>query len=282
MANGTRWERALVTGASGGIGEAFARQLARAGTHLVLVARSTDKLEALAEELRTNGAVRIDVLAADLADVDQLAKVEQRVASVDLPIDLLINNAGYGCNDKFVDIRVEAEEAEIRVNVIALMRLCHAAATRMPATGGGGILNVSSVAAFQPAPESANYSATKAYVTSFSQSLHDELKGQGVTVTVLHPGLTRTEFQQRGGYDIGLPEMFWQSADEVADGGAGRDRPGCRGRGPGLAQQGARVVRACDADGTAAVRGQPGHHSVSLIDAGGRPACDPGERDRRR
>jgi uncharacterized protein len=219
MANGTRWERALVTGASGGIGEAFARQLARAGTHLVLVARSTDKLEALAEELRTTGAVHIDVLAADLADAYQLAKVEERVASVDQPIELVINNAGYGFNDKFVAIEVEAEEAEIRVNVIALMRLCHAAARRMPATGGGGILNISSVAAFQPAPESANYSATKAYVTSFSQSLHDELKGQGVTVTVLHPGLTRTEFQRRGGYEIGLPEMFWQSADEVAAAG---------------------------------------------------------------
>ena len=128
MANATRWERALVTGASGGIGEAFARQLARAGTHLVLVARSTDKLEALADELRANGPVHVDVLAADLADADQLAEVEERVASVDQPVDLLINNAGYGFNDKFGDIPVEAEEAEIRVNVIALMRLCHAAA----------------------------------------------------------------------------------------------------------------------------------------------------------
>jgi uncharacterized protein len=219
MANQTRWERALVTGASGGIGEAFVRQLADAGTHLVLVARSTDKLEAMADELRAKGAVHIEVLAADLADADQLARVEERVASVDQPIDLLINNAGYGFNDKFGDIPVEAEDAEIRVNVLALMRLCHAAARRMPATGGGGILNVSSVAAFQPAPESANYSATKAYVTSFSQSLHDELKGRRVTVTVLHPGLTRTEFQQRGGYEIGLPDMFWQSADEVAAAG---------------------------------------------------------------
>jgi short-subunit dehydrogenase len=219
MANATRWERALVTGASGGIGEAFVRQLARAGTHLVLVARSTDKLEAVAEGLRAQGPVHVDVLAADLADSDQLARVEERVASVDQPVDLLINNAGYGFNDKFGDIPVDAEDAEIRVNVLALMRLCHAAARRMPATGGGGILNISSVAAFQPAPESANYSATKAYVTSFSQSLHDELKGRGVTVTVLHPGLTRTEFQQRGGYEIGLPDMFWQSADEVATAG---------------------------------------------------------------
>jgi short-subunit dehydrogenase len=217
MASQPRWERALVTGASGGIGEAFARQLAAAGTHVVLVARSADKLQALADELGSH--VHVDVLAADLADGDQLATVEQRVASVDHPVDLLINNAGYGFNDQFGEISVDDEEAEIRVNVIALMRLCHAAARRMPATGGGAIVNVSSVAAFQPAPESANYSATKAYVTSFSQSLHDELKDRGVIVTALHPGLTRTEFQQRGGYRIGLPDMFWQSADQVAEAG---------------------------------------------------------------
>jgi hypothetical protein len=218
MSTQPRWERALVTGASGGIGEAFARQLAAAGSHLVLVARSADKLQALADELAAAG-VRVDVLAADLADADQLAHVETRVASVDHSVDLLVNNAGYGFNDQFGEIPVDSEEAEIRVNVVALMRLCHAAARRMPASGGGGILNVSSVAAFQPAPGSANYSATKAYVTSFSQSLHDELKDRGVVVTTLHPGLTRTEFQQRGGYRIGLPDLFWQSADDVAASG---------------------------------------------------------------
>jgi short-subunit dehydrogenase len=219
MAVGTSWERALVTGASGGIGEAFARQLASEGSHLVLVARSVDKLEALAAELRREGGLDIEVIGADLGDARDLAEIEQRVASVDQPIDLLINNAGYGYNGVFGEIPIDDEDAEIRVNVIALMRLCHAAAKRMPATGGGGILNVSSIAAFQPAPESANYSATKAYVTSFSQSLHDELKSKGVTVTVLHPGLTRTEFQQRGGYSIGLPDMFWQSPAVVAAAG---------------------------------------------------------------
>lgn len=219
MSDGPRWERALITGASGGIGEAFARQLAAEGTHLVVVARSNDKLEALATELSDGGRLHVEVLPADLADGDDLARVEARVASVDRPVDLLVNNAGYGFNQRFGQIPVEDEDAEIRVNVLALMRLCHAAARRMPSTGGGGILNVSSVAAFQPAPESANYSATKAYVTSFSQSLHDELKPQGVTVTVLHPGLTRTEFQQRGGYQIGVPDFMWQQADAVAQAG---------------------------------------------------------------
>jgi short-subunit dehydrogenase len=199
----------------------------------VLVARSVDRLEGLAEELRSSAKVQIDVLPADLGDPAELAAVEERIATVDRPVDLLVNNAGYGYNRPFGEIPVEDEEAEIRVNVVALMRLCHAAAKRMPATGGGGILNVSSVAAFQPAPESANYSATKAYVTSFSQSLHDELKAKDVVVTVLHPGLTRTEFQDRGGYRIGLPDMFWQTADEVAAAGIEAVRRGAAVEVPG-------------------------------------------------
>jgi uncharacterized protein len=215
----TTWERALVTGASSGIGTSFARQLGAGGTNLVLVARSTDKLESLASEIRARSGVAVDVMPADLADPDELATVEARVAAADDPIDLLVNNAGYGFNDGFGEIPVDAEEAEIRVNIVALMRLSHAAVCRMVPAGRGGILNVSSIAAFQPAPESANYSATKAYVTSFSQSLHDEVKPKGVTVTTLHPGLTRTEFQSRGGYRIGLPDAFWQTADAVARAG---------------------------------------------------------------
>lgn len=213
------WRRALVTGASSGIGEAFARRLGASGTHLVLVARTVERLESLAAELRSRAGVEVEVLAADLAAPAALAAVEHRVAQVDRPVDLLVNNAGYGVNAPFVDIPVDDEEAEIRVNVVALVRLSHAAARRMPATGGGAILNVSSVAGFQPSPTSANYSATKAYVTSFSQSLHDELAGDGVTVTVLCPGLTRTRFQERGGYEVGLPDLVWQSADEVARAG---------------------------------------------------------------
>jgi uncharacterized protein len=214
-----RWGRALVTGASGGIGEAFARQLAGAGTHVAVVARSHDKLEALAGDLRASSGVDVEVLTADLADPDALARVEARVASPTDPVDLLVNNAGYGYHGSFGELPVDDEEAEIRVNIVALMRLSHAAVRRMVDSGGGGILNVSSVAAFPPAPQSANYSATKAYVTSFSQSLHDELKGKGVHVTALHPGFTRTEFQQRGGWTIPLPEPFWLRADTVARAG---------------------------------------------------------------
>lgn len=213
------WRRALVTGASSGIGAAFARQLAASGTDVVVVARSTDRLSALAAEVTARFGVAADVLVADLADSHDLATVEARVAAVEQPIDLLVNNAGYGFQGEFGQIPVDDEEAEIRVNIVALVRLSHAAARRMPTTGGGAILNVSSVASFQPAPLGANYAATKAYVTSLSQSLHEELKGKGVTVTALCPGLTRTEFQERGGYRIGVPDFAWQEADEVARAG---------------------------------------------------------------
>jgi short-subunit dehydrogenase len=215
------WNRALVTGASSGIGEAFCRQLAAAGTDLIVVARSKDKLESLAGELmRGSGSkgaeVVVEVLAADLSDRDELAQVERRLADTEHPVDLLVNNAGFGFSGIFGEIPLEDEEREIQVNVTAVMRLCHAAIGRMKETGGGGILNLSSTASFQPGPGSANYSATKAYVTSFSQALHEEHKGRGIHVSTLCPGLTRTEFQTRGGYDVNVPGFFWQTADEVA------------------------------------------------------------------
>lgn len=210
------WMRALVTGASSGIGEAMARELARRGTNLVLVARNQGRLDELAAELVSAHGVDVEVLAADLADAGARAGVEARVAADERPVDLLVNNAGYGFNGIFGDTPVDDEDAEIQVNVVALMRLCHAAIGRMRGAGGGGILNVSSTASFQPGPGSANYAATKAYVSSFSQSLHEEHKGHGIVVTALCPGLTRTEFQQRGGYSVSVPDAAWQTAEEVA------------------------------------------------------------------
>lgn len=214
------WDRALVTGASSGIGEAMARQLGGAGTDLVLVARSVDRLGALAREISGRSGVAVEVLGADLADRDDLARVEERVAATDRPVDLLVNNAGYGFPGRFGEIPVDDEEAEILVNVVAVVRLAHAAARRMPDTGGGAILNVGSSAGFQPGPGGANYAATKAYVLSFSQALHEELRGRGVTCTVLCPGPTRTEFQQRGSWSSDkLPGVLWQEPDAVARSG---------------------------------------------------------------
>lgn len=213
------WTRALVTGASAGIGNAMAHRLAAEGTDVVVVAHDEDRLGALASELAGRHRVEVEVLVADLADPTSLAAVEERVASADAPVDLLVNNAGFGTYGPFAELDVDEEEREIRLNVVALVRLTHAAAAAMAGRGGGSILNVSSLASRSPTPRNATYSATKAFVSHFSEALHEELKGAGVVVTVSEPGFTRTEFQERAGLtqDAGMPDFVWQSADEVAE-----------------------------------------------------------------
>jgi uncharacterized protein len=223
-----RWHRALVTGASSGIGYAIAKQLASEGTELVIVARDRARLEALAAEVNVPCAV----LVADLSDRDQLAIVEARLTQAAEPIDLLVNNAGFGFTGRYDQLDIDRETRVIDVNVVAMARLAHAAATTMttlatthPHLGSAkaGILNVSSVAGFLPTPSSATYAATKAYVTSFSQALFEELKPLGVVVTALCPGFTRTEFQARAAIsDTDLrkiPDRLWQSAEVVARAG---------------------------------------------------------------
>lgn len=212
------WASALVTGASSGIGEAFARQLAAAHTDLVLVARRADKLADLAEELAERG-VRVEVLAADLTDLADRAQVGDRLADPDRPIDLLVNNAGRGAAGDFADGDLGAYRDVVELNVGALVELSHHAAVAMRARQRGWILNVSSLGGHAPGPGFAVYSATKAFVTSFSESLHEELRGDGVGVTVVCPGATRTEFGAVAGTGDGgadLPEPLWQTADEVA------------------------------------------------------------------
>lgn len=212
------WRRALVTGASSGIGLAMAELLAARGTDLVVAARDADRLERLAAKL--GGRVDVEVLVADLGDRAQLATVVERVGSTASPIDLLVNNAGFGFSGDFIDLDADGETAVVDVNIVALHRLAHAAGTAMSARGTGGILNVSSIAGYGPVPRAATYAATKAFVTSFSEALHAELGPQGVTVSCLCPGLTRTEFQQRAGSDTGrTPDFMWQSAEAVAKAG---------------------------------------------------------------
>jgi short-subunit dehydrogenase len=237
-----KWTRALITGASSGIGEELARQLAAQGANVVLVARSVDRLEALATELRDRSGVNVEVLGADLSDAAALATVEARVAATDDPIDLLVNNAGFGFNGTFGDIDVDDEDAEIRVNVLALMRLSHAAVNRMRSAAGGGILNVSSTSSFQPGPGSANYAATKAWVTSFSQALFEEHAEAGIVVTALCPGITRTGFQEHGGYDVSVPELFWSDSAEVARAGLEAVSSGRAIVVPGLVNKAMQVV----------------------------------------
>lgn len=203
--------RALVTGASAGIGAAFARALAAAGSDLVVVARSKDRLDALAAGL----AVDVEVLPADLTDAEQLASVEARLAA-DPPVDLLVANAGAGNYGPFADLDVDAESAIVALNVVAPLRLAHAAARTMRARRAGGIVLVSSLSAFQALPGNATYAASKAFVTSFGQALHEELRGDGVVVTTVCPGFTRTEFHARAGLRLGAtPRPIWATAEHV-------------------------------------------------------------------
>jgi uncharacterized protein len=211
--------RALVTGASTGIGAAIAVELARRGTDLVLVARSEDKLDAIAEELGGEHGVDIEVLPADLTDDAQLSRVEDRLGDEERPVDLLVNNAGFGHSGAFLDSSADRSEGEITLNAIALTRLTHAVLPRLVDAGHGGVLNVSSVGSFQPVPRMAVYAATKAYVSSFTEALHEELRGTGVHITALCPGFTRTPFIEAAGAESEaskIPGFLWQEAEPVA------------------------------------------------------------------
>lgn len=207
---------ALVTGASSGIGAQFARSLAARGDDLVVVARDAARLDGLAEQLEREHGVDVEVLSADLTSKKGRAVVEARLESAEPAVDLLVNNAGMGTYGRFAELSREGEEREIRLNVLALVQLSHAALAGMIERGRGGIINVSSLAGHQPTPLNATYGGTKAFVTSFSQALHEELRGTGVKVMVLCPGFTRTEFQERAGFESGsVPSFMWQTPEAV-------------------------------------------------------------------
>lgn len=205
---------ALVTGATAGIGHEFARQLAARGDDLVLVARDAARLEQVAEELRAAYGIDVETLVADLTVPDRLATVEQRVADRERPVDLLVNNAGFGLKERFLDNPIDVEQAQQDVLVRAVLRLSHAALGGMSERGRGGIINVSSVAAFLPR---GTYSAAKAWVNSFSRWAHNEYGGRGVTVMALCPGFVKTEFHQRLGVDRdkSAPRLLWLEPDRL-------------------------------------------------------------------
>ncbi|MDX1658556.1 MAG: SDR family oxidoreductase [Nitriliruptorales bacterium] len=212
------WTRALVTGASTGIGREFVRQLAERGTHVVLVARSEDDLQQLAGQLAEDHGVGTEVLTADLTQRNDLERVETRLRDEDEPVDLLVNNAGFGTGGQFDELDLDREVSEIRLNVLAVTRLTHAALGEMTRRGRGGILNVSSNAAWQPVPYMATYGGTKAFVSSFTQAVHEEARGTGVHVTLLEPGFTRTRFQEVADVDAStrqLPDAVWMEPGPV-------------------------------------------------------------------
>ncbi len=214
---GLSHRRALVTGASVGIGAAFAERLARDRHNLILVARDSRRLQALAQRLHESYGVTATVLPADLTQAAELRTVEETITG-NGALDLLVNSAGFGTMGRFVELDSDREEQEIQLNVVALVRLTRAALPGMVARRHGAIVNVSSLAALQPGPCNATYCATKAYVNSFTEALHEELRGTGVRVQALCPGFTRTEFQQRAGIDVSdIPSFAWMTAEEVVD-----------------------------------------------------------------
>jgi uncharacterized protein len=213
-----QWERALVTGASEGIGEAFARELAGRGSHLVLVARRQERLERLGAELSLEHDVEVEVLAADLTDPGAVARVEERLEASERPIDLLVNNAGGATAlGAFLERDRETLARDAYLNALALLRLTHAAAQAMAGRGNGNVINVSAGIAFYPLPGAAGYGAGKAFVNSLSEALDYELRDTGVRVTAVCPGFTRTGAQRRLGMNVEwVPRALWMDPADVA------------------------------------------------------------------
>lgn len=205
---------ALITGATAGIGLAFARALAAQGSDLVLVARDEGRLAQVAGELADSRGVAVSILPADLADRAQLARVEERVADRELPVDVVVNNAGFGLRQPFARSSREDEQRMLDVLVTATMRLSHAAVPAMVERGRGGIVNVSSVASWITG---GTYSAAKAWTTVFTEGLATELRGTGVRAVAVCPGFVRTEFHDRAEMDVSqIPARMWLQADDVA------------------------------------------------------------------
>lgn len=224
---------ALVTGASAGIGRAFAHLLATEGHDVLLVARREDEPDALADELRRTTGVRCDVLAADLSDPEAPQHITDSARRRGFEIDVLINNAGMSSNGTFADTPWTTLAAELQVMFTAVTQLAHLTAPGMRERGWGRIVNVSSLAALAPPGASLLYSGTKSYVLLMSQALDMELRPHGVHVTALCPGFTRSEFHEVMGSDEAasrVPSVLWQQPEDVvreAWAAVGAGRPVC-------------------------------------------------------
>jgi short-subunit dehydrogenase len=245
---------ALVTGASAGIGAAIARELAARGHGLVLVARRRDRLLELAGELADRHGVRAEAIGADLSKAASVSRLPGRIAALGLDVEILVNNAGFATGGPFYQSDPERELDQVRVLVEAVVALTSASVPAMVKRRRGAILNVASTAAMQPMPYSAGYSAAKAYVLTFSEAIHQELRGHGVTVTALCPGPVETDFWQIADWQVASGQSFERaipkpaliSAEQAARAGVDGLASGSRVVVPGLpmrtAMQAARYV----------------------------------------
>ncbi len=206
---------ALVTGATSGIGAAFAEHLAQLGHDLVITARDLARLEKSADDLQSKHGVEVEIIRADLATNEGIRTIELRLENISRPIEVLINNAGFGINKSFAVSDRQSENDLLDVLVRAPLRFMHAVLPAMKERDSGTIINVSSVAGWIAG---GSYSAAKSYLTVMSESLHTELLGTNVNVHALCPGFTRTEFHQRGRMKMtGLPEFLWLDAKDVVE-----------------------------------------------------------------
>ena len=209
----------LVTGASSGIGAEIARELAKRGHGVTLAARREDRLRELADELESTHDVRAETISVDVSDTAQRAHLGEQLAERGLTVEVLVNNAGFGSGGEFATLDAEEEAAMIRTNVEAVIALTGHFLPGMIERGRGAVLNLASLIAFQPMPFQATYGASKAAVLSFTEALHEELRGKGVTITAVCPGPVRTEFGEVGGFggaDDKIPDFVWLEADKVA------------------------------------------------------------------
>ncbi|AVZ74814.1 short-chain dehydrogenase [Streptomyces lunaelactis] len=204
---------ALITGATAGIGAAFARRLATEGHNLVLVARDTKRLQEQATELHDRHGIEAEVLTADLSQDDGIGAVEKRLGDRKNPVDLLVNNAGFGNKGRFLEVSMADELMMLKVHCEAVLRLTSAATATMRDRGRGGVVNVASVAAFVPR---GTYGASKAWVVQFTQGAARDLAGSGVRLMALCPGFVRTEFHERAGMGTdNIPGWMWLDADKL-------------------------------------------------------------------
>ena len=222
----------VVTGASSGIGTELARGLARRGYPLLLVARRQERLDELADEVKTKSSVGVEVLPLDLADSAARAQLADRIRSD--AIAGLCNSAGFGTSGPFHTLPLERESEEVTLNALALMELTHAALPGMVERGAGAVLNIASLAGFQPIPGQAVYSATKAFVQTFSEAVHEELHGTGVSCTVLCPGPVPTEWAQIADAEQWSIGVLQVSPHDVAEAAITGMRDGKRSVVPGV------------------------------------------------